>query len=86
MLDTFKRCLDTGLDVFVFTDININTSPESSHNSDFNIMSLNDTYMEFKISAGIVQVNKELTRYVSSSKPTLLDHILANRPSLIKKL
>ena len=86
MLDIFKKCLDAGLDVFVFADININTSPESSHNSDYNITSLNDSYMEFKITSGLVQLNKEFTRYASNSRPTLLDHILTNRPSLVKKI
>ena len=81
-----KKCLDTGLDVFVFADININTSPESSHNAGFNITSLNETYMEFKISKSFVQINKEFTRYASNSKPTLIDHILTNRPSLVKKV
>ena len=84
MLDSFKRCLDTGLDVFVFADMNINTSPASSHNHDFNITSLNDMYMDFKINNGLAQVNKELTRYASHQRPTLLDHILTNRPSLCK--
>ena len=86
MLDSFKKCLDTGLDVFVFADININTSPESSHNTDYNILSLNDEYMEFKISSGLVQINKEFNRYASNASPTLLDHILTNRPSLIAKV
>ena len=86
MLETFKKCLDTGLDVFIFGDININTSPESSHNNDFNITSLNDQYMDFKISSSLVQVNKEFTRYTSNTRPTLLDHILSNRPSLVKKI
>ena len=86
MLQTFKKCLDTGLDVFVVGDININTSPESSHNFDFNITALNDIYMDFKISTGLIQINKEFTRYASNSSPTILDHILTNRPSLIKKI
>ena len=86
MLDCFRKCLNTGLDIFVLADMNINTSPLSSHNADYNLTSLNDTYMEFKISCGLVQMNKDLTRYASNQRPTLSDHVLTNRPSIIKNI
>ena len=86
LLECFKKALNTGLDVFIFSDININTSPKSSHNNDYNITSLNDRYMEFKITQRVVQLNKEFTRYASNQRPALPDHILSNKPSLVKKI
>ena len=43
-------------------------------------------YINFKIDFGMVQVNTELTRYAPHQEPSLVDHVLTNRPSLISNI
>ena len=84
-LESIKKALALKLKLIIMHDVNIDTSC-SNHNSVYNVKCLYDQYIEFLAENELLILNKKITRFSSHQKPSCIDHVITNAPSLLSEV